>query len=66
MSQAEFQTFEYAAKLVGGEEELALRLGVTRPEVDRWISGEAQPPLGVFLKAIDIVTDAAMARIGPL
>jgi DNA-binding transcriptional regulator YdaS (Cro superfamily) len=45
VSQAEFQTLEYAAKLFGGEDQLAIRLGVTRAEIDRWISGEEKPPL---------------------
>jgi hypothetical protein len=63
VTQAEFQTLEYAAKLVGGEDELALRLGVTRREVDLWISGDAPPPPKIFLKAIDIVADATMSRL---
>jgi DNA-binding transcriptional regulator YdaS (Cro superfamily) len=63
MSSVHFQTLEYAATLVGGEEQLALRLGVTRPELSLWLSGAASPPVGVFLKAVDIVTDAAIARL---
>lgn len=58
-----FQTLEYAATLVGGEEELAARLGVTRPELDLWLSATERPPLAVFLKVVDIVHDAAMAQL---
>jgi predicted transcriptional regulator len=57
-----FQTLEYAAVLVGGEDELALRLGVSRRELDLWRSGQ-RPPLAMFLKAVDIVHDAAIAQL---
>jgi DNA-binding transcriptional regulator YdaS (Cro superfamily) len=63
MTRAEFQTLEYAAKLVGGEDELARRLGVSRREVEVWISGDVPPPPKIFLKAIDIVSEATMARL---
>lgn len=59
----QFHTLEYAATLVGGEDELALRLGVTRRDLDLWIAGVVPPPVKIFLKAVDIVTDAAMARL---
>jgi hypothetical protein len=63
VAPAEFHTLEYAATLVGGEEELALRLGVTRQHLDLWIAGAVPPPMKIFLKAVDIVTDAAMSRL---
>lgn len=58
-----FQTLTYAAALVGGEDELARRLGVTRAELDQWLSAEVRPPLSMFLKAVDIVHDAARAQL---
>ncbi len=58
MSALQFQTLEYAAALVGGEELLALRLGVTRRELDLWLSADAPPPPEVFRKAVDIVVEA--------
>ncbi|TAK81350.1 MAG: hypothetical protein EPO20_24935 [Betaproteobacteria bacterium] len=63
MSSVHFQTLEYAAGLVGGEEQLAHRLGVSSSELDLWLAGGAPPPVSVFLKAVDIVTDAAIARL---
>ena len=58
MSAVQFQTLEYAAALVGGEEQLARQLGVTRRELDLWLSADAPPPADVFRKAVDIVVDA--------
>lgn len=62
MGAVHFQTLEYAAAVVGGEDELARRLGVGRRELDQWRSGQ-RPPLAVFLKAVDIVHDAAIAQL---
>ncbi len=64
MPADQFQTLRYAAELVGGEEELMRRLGIGREELDRWLSGAERPPLGVFLKAVDIVHDAALCQLG--
>jgi DNA-binding transcriptional regulator YdaS (Cro superfamily) len=63
VTSGQYHTLEYAAKLVGGEDELALRLGVTRQELDLWISGVVAPPVKIFNTAVDIVTDAAMAAL---
>lgn len=46
-----------AARLVGGAKELALRLQVQQSEVERWITGEAKPASGAFLKVIDILLE---------
>jgi DNA-binding transcriptional regulator YdaS (Cro superfamily) len=46
-----------AAEYVGGEEQLALRLKVTPSYVALWIRGVANPPIDVFLAAVDIVSD---------
>lgn len=63
VAPAEFHTLEYAATLVGGEEALAVRLGVTQQDLALWISGVARPPVKIFLEAVDIVTNDAMARL---
>lgn len=56
------KTFAYAAELLGGEDRLAARLEVTRAELERWLSGEDEPPLAVSLKVIDVIHDVALAR----
>jgi hypothetical protein len=63
VASAEFHTLEYAATLLGGEEALALRLGVTQQDLALWIRGVARPPVKIFLEAVDIVTEDAMARL---
>ena len=64
MPADQFQTLRYAAELVGGEEELIRRLGITPGQFARWTSGEERPPLAVFLKAVDIVHEAALGQLG--
>jgi hypothetical protein len=45
-----------AAELVGGQRALARYLKVPLPEVYTWIRpGTEPPPVGVFLKAVDLV-----------
>ena len=63
MPALQFQTLKYAAELVGGEEQLAARLGVTRRELDLWMSADERPPFAIFLRAADIVHDAASAQL---
>ena len=51
------KTFQKAAELAGGPRKLAHELHVPLAELDRWLAGEAQPPLAIFLQAIDYVLD---------
>jgi DNA-binding transcriptional regulator YdaS (Cro superfamily) len=46
-----------AAEIVGGEQRLALRLGVTPSHLALWISSAANTPDAVFLLAVDIVLE---------
>lgn len=63
MPGSEVETLLYAAKLLGGETELARRLGVTRAELDLWLRGAASPPFNVLREAIDIVTEASIVGL---
>jgi len=56
-------TLLYACVLVGDEEELARRLGVTTDEVICWLFEERIPPTPAFLKAVDIVLEARAATL---
>lgn len=49
------RTLRRAAEIMGGEEALALHLGITPSHVALWIRGLANPPDAVFLRAVDIV-----------
>lgn len=57
-----------ACQIAGGVEKLAARLRVPVATLYRWLDGEAEPPVPVFLRAVDIVMptwapeDEALAR----
>lgn len=51
------RTFQKAAELLGGQKELARRLRVPQGELQKWIAGSGEPPMAIFLKAVDLVLD---------
>lgn len=51
------RTFQKAAELSGGRKQLARHLRVPIADLEKWLAGEATPPLQVFLMAIDLVLD---------
>jgi hypothetical protein len=51
------RTLQRAAEIVGGEQELALRLGVTPSHLALWLRDLADPPMAVFFRAVDIVLE---------
>ena len=51
------RTLHKAAELLGGRKPLARHLRVPLEELEKWMSGTAVPPMGVFLKAVDLVLD---------
>ena len=59
MAEVHVRTLRRAAALVGGEQELALRLKVTPSHLVLWMAGAEMPPADVFLRAVDIVMDHA-------
>ena len=58
------RTFQKAVELIGGRKELARELRVPLAELERWITGDAKPPLQIFLKAIDLVLDETAPQGG--
>ena len=44
-----------AVDTLGGEKELADRLGVDAKDLHAWLEGRATPPLGAFLGALDVI-----------
>jgi hypothetical protein len=52
------RTFQKAAELAGGRRKLAHELHVPLADLEKWLVGETQPPLAIFLQAIDYVLDA--------
>lgn len=57
------QTLEYAALLVGGEKQLADKVGATPAELSSWLAGRERTPMAVFRKAVDIVSAFALIRL---
>ena len=47
------KTLERAALIAGGEQQLAVWLGVTPSHLSLWLQGLAEPPAAVFLRAVD-------------
>jgi hypothetical protein len=53
------RTLQKAAEMAGGEKALARKLRVPLGELDKWIAGDAKPPMAIFLKAVDVVLEEA-------
>jgi hypothetical protein len=50
------RTLQRAAQVAGGEEMLASYLGVRPSRLRLWLQGHVSPPMDVFLRAVDLVT----------
>jgi hypothetical protein len=51
------RTLRRAAELVGDPDRLALALRVTPSHLALWLHGTEQPPLEIFLRAVDVVSE---------
>jgi DNA-binding transcriptional regulator YdaS (Cro superfamily) len=60
VQDARSMTLRRAADIVGGEEALALHLGVTPSHLALWLKSIADTPDTVFLRAVDIVQKGDM------
>ena len=49
------RTLHRACEMLGGLDALSRHLGIPAAKLERWISGAEDPPLKVFLAAVDIV-----------
>jgi hypothetical protein len=52
------RTLKRAAQVVGGSEQLAVRLQVRDSHLALWLAGVEKVPGEVFLKAVDVLTDS--------
>lgn len=55
------RTLQKAAELVGGRAKLGRRLRVPADDLDKWIEDQAVPPIGVFLRAVDLILEEGPA-----
>lgn len=58
------RTLHRACELLGGLDALSAELGAPAASLTRWIGGVEQPPLDIFLAAVDIVLLGAEAGAG--
>jgi hypothetical protein len=49
------RALQRAAEILGGEEKLRERLGVSARSLKEWMAGQGMPPTDVFLKAVDVI-----------
>jgi hypothetical protein len=57
--EVHIRTLMRAAQIVGGPQELALKLKVTPSHLALWMSGAEPCPPNVFLQAVDLVLERA-------
>lgn len=57
------KTLQRAAEIVGGEQELALKLRVTPSHLALWLRGIEQPPGAIFLRAVDLVMEFELKKL---
>lgn len=55
------RTLQKAADLIGGPQKLARHLHVPLADLEKWLAGDATPPIGTFLRAVDLVIDETPA-----
>jgi len=51
------RTLQKAAELIGGRGQLCRHLHVPMADLQKWIDDKAMPPIGVFLRAVDLVIE---------
>jgi hypothetical protein len=49
------EALQRAARVVGGEEQLARAFGMPEEQVRSWVSGREHAPLEVYHKALDLL-----------
>lgn len=53
------RTLQKAAETAGGRKRLARLLRVPLAELEKWIADKDEPPMVIFLKAVDLVLEQA-------
>jgi hypothetical protein len=49
------QSFQHAAAKLGGTVELAVCFQVSVENVEHWLRGTMRPPVGAFLRVVDLI-----------
>lgn len=64
MSDVHARTLRLAAHIVGGVNELAVRLAVPGDDLALWLAARKPVPLDTFLRAVDLVVSHQLEQIG--
>jgi len=51
------RTLQKAADVIGGQANLCRHLRVPAADLQKWIDDKAVPPIGIFLRAVDLVIE---------
>jgi hypothetical protein len=51
------RTLQKAAEVIGGQAKLCRHLRVPAAELQKWIDDKAVPPIGIFLRAVDLIIE---------
>ena len=51
------RTLLKAAELAGGQKKLARQLRVPLADLENWVADKDEPPMAIFLRAVDLVLD---------
>ena len=49
------RTLQKASELIGGHARLCRHLRVPTPDLEKWLADKAVPPIGIFLRAVDLI-----------
>src|SRR5258706_3558722 len=51
------RTLRKAAELIGGQAKLCRHLRVPATELQNWLDDKSVPPMGIFLRAVDVIIE---------
>jgi DNA-binding transcriptional regulator YdaS (Cro superfamily) len=57
------ETLRRAAQILGGEQQLAIRSGVTPSHLALWLAGVEPTPPKIFLLAVDVISEEERTRL---
>jgi hypothetical protein len=58
------RTFQKAVEILGGRKNLARALRVPLADLEKWLAGLKEPPIAIFLRAVDLVLDDTSRSAG--
>ena len=58
------RTLRRAVDISGGAGRLARDFGVPAHQIERWLDGVGEPPIEIFLRAVDVVVNRKLRDVG--